>query len=493
MRLVHATLLNAAHDQQTSHHIRTGARMKTQTIAIIGAGFCGSTLAVRLLRKTSATPQKILLISRPGAVARGVAYGTRSCAHVLNVPAGRMNALGDDEDSFHDFAKGHNPDITTGSFVQRRLYGDYLEALLNDASHNTTQGCELHSVTGEVVDVIPPETGDGARLIMKTGDHFDVDSVVLSIGSCARQQPSTAAEHQQFYADPRYIHDPWKAGALNNIGTGEPILLIGSGLTMLDVVLDLRDRGHQGMIYAVSRRGLAPQPHRVLNSHPSYDEQLSRLMLKNCTARHFVRTVREAVKLQARTGGDWRDVIGGLRSTTTLLWHALPTNERLRFLRHVRPYWDTHRHRCAPQPGARMQAEIDAGTVRIFAGRITGYESNEDHVYVHVRRRSAKSEERIGVGAVINCTTPALDLRQLDDALLASLRTRGLLVPDALGTSMEIAPSGALVGRDGAESRWLYYVGPFLQARDWEATAVPELREYVKHMADTLTGSAHST
>lgn len=465
--------------------------MKTKTIAIIGAGFCGSTLAVHLLRNALAAPVKILLISEPGAMARGIAYSTRSSSHVLNVPAGRMGALTDDDGGFYEFAKNIDPNITPASFVQRRLYGDYLEALLNGASQNTDQGSELCSVTGEVVELVPHEDSarDGARLLMKNGDHFDVDTVVMSIGSCARQRPSNVAEHRQFYEDPRYIHDPWQVDALAKIEDRAPVILIGSGLTMLDVVLDLRDRGHHGMIYAVSRRGLTPQPHRVLGSHPLYDGQLSQQMLKNCTTRHYLRAVRKAVKLQELNQGDWRDVIGGLRSTTAQLWQALPIIEQQRFLRHVRPYWDTHRHRCAPHAGARLQAEIDRGDLKLFAGRVTGYEPNSDQVSVHFRRRAAKSEESIEVGAVINCTTPAFDLRQLDDPLLESLRTRGLLRADALGTSMEIASSGALVDHNGAQSRWLYYVGPFLQARDWEATAVPELREYVKRLADTLTTS----
>ncbi|MGY2137193.1 FAD/NAD(P)-binding protein [Pseudomonas reactans] len=460
--------------------------MKTKTIAIIGAGFCGSTLATHLLRTPPTLPLRVLLISRPGDRARGIAYGTRASAHVLNVPAGRMSALADDDDSFCVFAKRHNAGTTPGSFVERRLYGDYLEALLNDASQNTLPSCELHSVTGEVVGVLPHKEGNGARLLTKNGDHFDADSVVLSIGSCARQPPSDAPGHRFFYESPRYVHDPWKTDALNGIAKEDPVLLIGTGLTMLDVVLDLRDRGHRGLLYAVSRRGLSPQPHRVLNSHPHYDEQLSQQMLTNCTIRHYVRAVRNAIALRTCDTGDWRDVIGGLRSATAQLWHALPTIERQRFLRHVRPYWDVHRHRCAPQPGARLQAEIDGRKLKLFAGRVTGYESNSDHVRVQLRRRGAKDEESIEVGTVINCTSPALDLRQLDDPLLTSLRTNGLLTPDALGASMQIAPSGAMVDSDGAESRWLYYVGPFLQARDWEATAVPELREYVKRMADTL-------
>ncbi|WEX14301.1 FAD/NAD(P)-binding protein [Pseudomonas sp. G11] len=461
--------------------------MKIKTIAIIGAGFCGSTLAVHLLRSSLAAPVRILLISPPGAMARGVAYGTRTSSHVLNVPAGRMNALTNDEsDGFYEFAKRYAPEVTPGSFVQRQLYGDYLETLLNDASKNAAPGSELRNVTGEVVEVSYDTERHRAHLLMKNGDSLYADHIVLSTGSCARQQPSSAAAHRLFYEDPRYLHDPWQPDALASIDANAAVLLIGSGLTMLDVVLDLRDRGHQGMIYVISRRGLAPQPHRILNSHPHYDGQLTQQMLTNCTTRHYVRAVRNAIKLQTCKGDDWRDVIGGLRSATAQLWHALPIVERQRFLRHVRPYWDTHRHRCAPQPGARMLAEIQRGKLKLFAGRVTGYESGSESVSVHLRRRGAKNEDTIEVKAVINCTTPAFDIRQLDDPLLASLRTRGQLKPDALGIGMEIAPSGALVDHNGVESRWLYYVGPLLQARDWEATAVPELREYVKRMADTL-------
>lgn len=460
--------------------------MTTKTLAIIGAGFCGSTLAVHLLRHPPVTPLKILLISRPGSMARGVAYSTQARAHVLNVPAGRMNALAGEDDSFYDYVKRTHPNATPALFAERRLYGDYLQALLQQASDNTAPGCEVQEVIGEVVKIIPQPNAQGGLLLMDNGEHFRADTIVLSIGSCARQAPPIADEYRPFYESPGYVHDPWQPGALDGIGTNDPVVLIGSGLTMLDVVLDLRDRGHTGSIQAVSRRGLLPQPHRELNAHPDYDEGLAQHMLSNCTVRHYVRAVRDAIRQHAQAGGDWRDIIGGLRSATLQLWHALPLDERLRFLRHVRPYWDAHRHRCAPQPGARMQAELASGKLKLMAGRIVGYTSNPGSVSVCVRRRCTRFEEQLEVKAVINCTTPALDLRQLDDPLLKSLRAEGLLVPDALGTGMAIAPSGALLDCNAVPSDWLYYVGPFLQARDWEATAVPELREYVKAMAQTL-------
>ncbi|WP_256588347.1 FAD/NAD(P)-binding protein [Pseudomonas sp. LH1G9] len=367
--------------------------MNTKTIAIIGEGFCGSTLAAQLLRHPPVTPLKILLINRPGSMARGIAYSTQAPAHVLNVPAGRMNALAGEDDSFYEYVKRNNATATPGSFVERRLYGDYLEALLQHASRNAIPGCELHEVIGEVVKIIPQPNAAGALLLMDNGEHFRADSIVLSIGSCARQAPSIAPEYRQFYENPGYVHDPWQPGALDSIGANDPVFLIGSGLTMLDVVLDLRDRGHTGTIQAVSRRGLLPQPHRELNAHPAYDEGLAQHMLTDCTVRHYVRAVRDAVRQHAQTGGDWRDIIGGLRSATQQLWHALPLDERRRFLRHVRPYWDAHRHRCAPQPGARMHTELARGTLKLAAGRIVGYTSNPHNVSVAVRRRGASTVE----------------------------------------------------------------------------------------------------
>lgn len=83
----------------------------------------------------------------------------------------------------YEFAKSHDPNITTRSFVQRRPYGDYLGALLNDTSKSAVQGCELRSFTGEVMDVIHNANGKGVRLIIKIGDQFDAGNVVLSIGS----------------------------------------------------------------------------------------------------------------------------------------------------------------------------------------------------------------------------------------------------------------------------------------------------------------------
>ncbi|CAJ3240197.1 FAD/NAD(P)-binding protein [Burkholderia pseudomallei] len=456
--------------------------MSTTTVAIIGAGFCGATLATHLLRRPPVRPMRVLLINRSGAMARGVAYGTRALGHLLNVPAGRMSAVAGDDDDFYRYASGRDPRVARGSFVPRRIYGDYLEARLTEAIEQAHAGIEFRSVVGSAVRIAPVDGGARGAITMDGGAVIEADRVVLSSGNEMRRDPFIAESQRKFYDSHAYVRDPWRPGALRGIAPDTPVLLVGSGLTMMDVVLDLRARGHAAPIHVVSRHGLMPLAHREMDAPPSYDDRLAARMLARADVRHYVRAVRDAI----RRGGDWRDVIGSLRAATPALWRQLPSDERRRFLRHVRPYWDVHRHRCAPEPAARLQAEFERGGVAAVAGRVTGYSEHPNGVGVTVRRRGAAVDEHLEVGAVVNCTGPAPDFSARAGSLLGNLYADGLIVPDAIGMGFEIADDGAVLDRDGSPSAWLRYVGPLLQARDWEATAVPELRQYVQRLADTL-------
>ncbi|WP_231716819.1 FAD/NAD(P)-binding protein [Burkholderia ubonensis] len=457
-----------------------------KTIAIIGAGFCGTMMAVHLLRRPLGVPLQVVLVNRSGSMARGVAYGTRSTAHVLNVPAGRMGALPDEEGGFHEFARRRDPGFAPGSFVPRSLYGDYLDHLLVDAMRSAPDGCSLRSVVGNVVRIAPKSGGDGASLRMSDGTVIDADRVVLCVGNYAPADPPIREEQRAFYMSPRYVRDPWLPGILSRVASDRPALVIGTGLTMLDIVLELRDRGHRAPILAVSRRGLLPQVHRVQDVRPSHDDALVDDMLAQPTARHYLRVVARSAKRAVDAGRDWRDEIGSLRARTPQLWHAMALDERRRFLRRLRTYWDVHRHRCAPELGARLQSELASGSLRVLAGRVTGYRECDGYVDVTLNPRGQDEPLRVEVGTVINCTGPAANVDEIDEPLLSGLYADGLLVPDALGLGFEMDDEYRLIGRDGETSRWLYYVGPFLKGRDWEATAVPELRGHVAKLVDVL-------
>lgn len=456
-----------------------------RTIVVIGAGFCGTAVAVHLLRQAGAEPTRVLLLNRSGLMARGVAYGTRTESHVLNVPASRMSALPEDPASFLHYAQGRDPRVTGASFVPRRWFGDYLEQLLAKAAHQAAPDVRFRAMVGDVIG-IGIINGRG-QVELASGECIVADRVVLALGNFAPADPPLA--DMSFFTSPRYVRDPWRPDALWGVATDQPVLLIGTGLTMLDVLLDLKSRGHRAPIYALSRRGLLPQSHRTLEEPPRYRGQLAAQLGATPTARAALALVRRELRETAALGIDWRDVIGGLRKATPAIWAQWPEAERRRFLRHVRPHWEIHRHRCAPEQNSALCEELATGRLRVRAGRLLACEDDLDGVTVQWRARGVDAIHYQRVGCVINCTGPASDTRNLREPLLLSLAASGLLRRDALGLGLDTDDRYALLDRQGKPSSVLHYVGPFLKAQLWEATAVPELSEHAAQLAQQLIES----
>ncbi len=457
---------------------------RLSSITVVGAGFSGAVVTARLLRGARA-PVTIRLINRSGAMARGVAYGTRTESHVLNVPAGRMSAFPEDESDFLRFAQTLIPEAAGGSFLPRRLYGEYLEAVLRRAEAEAAPGVRLEAVTGEVVALTPEAAGSGAVLTLDDGSRIETDRVVLALGNYAAADP--VVDTPAFYGSARYIRDPWRGGALAPIA---PALLIGTGLTMLDVALDLATPARRAPIHAVSRHGLLPQAHRSPAVPPDHPYRPPGLADCPATALDYLRVVRRHIRALARDGVDWREVVGALRPVTPALWQALPLLERKRFLRHLRPYWEVHRHRAAPELAAALRALIAERRLEIHAARVLRFEERRARIVVMIRRRGG-GVEVLRVGWVINCTGPASDLRTLQDPLIASLRAQRLIRPDPLGLGLETSPRHAVLEADGRPSEVVFHVGPLLRAVHWEATAVPELREHAREVVEELLKSVN--
>jgi uncharacterized NAD(P)/FAD-binding protein YdhS len=257
---------------------------------------------------------------------------------------------------------------------------------------------------------------------------------------------------------------------------------------MLDVLLDLRARGVTAPVRAVSRHGLLPLAHREQDTPPPALDMNA--LLQHHGVRACLRIVRSKVREAEAAGGDWRDVVGALRPLTPALWQGLPVAERARFLRHARAYWEVHRHRCAPELAARMQDEIGAGTLKLLAGRLCGFDEQADSVRVSLRPRGGDARVDLEVGTVVNCTGPESDARTLREPLLAHLRAGGHIVSDEFGLGFRTSPEGALLDREGKASGVMFYAGPFLKADYWEATAVPELREHVARVAKAVVDAA---
>ena len=451
-----------------------------RTIAIIGAGFSGTTVALHLLRTAPSSVGRVYLIERAERQIGGVAYQTPSASHTLNVPAGRMSAFEDDPDDFLRYVRVREPSLTGGSFVPRRLYGEYLAERLADARR--VSALPLIRVAGEVVGI--EHRSDTVSLTLDDGRRLDAADVVLAIGNYPPSDPPLADD--ALVESIRYTRDPWSGDALE-LDRDEDVLLIGTGLTMCDIALALRDRDHEGRIYAISRRGLLPQPHRVSAKPPPHLDPPETLAEWPDTALGMLRALREETREHARREVDWREVVTSIRHDTPALWQRLDVTERERFLRHLRPYWETHRHRSSPETAYGIESMIEEGRLELIAGRLARVAVDATRVEVTFARRGARrAAETIRVGKVINCTGPDTDLSRVRHPLVVALRDGGLVRPDALGLGLESDEEGRLLSVDGTPSARLFLVGPLRKGRLWENTAVPELRVEAERMARTL-------
>ena len=451
------------------------------TVVIVGAGFSGAATAIQLLRLAKAG-LRVVLINESGRMARGLAYGTHSNAHVLNVPAGNMSALAGDPDDFLRYCRWSDPQVDAHSFVSRRLYGAYLEALLSAAELFGTAGAQLDRVVGRVIEILPGTSQAQVRL--QDGRVFLADDVVLAFGHFAPRDPLSARDVA--VAGPRYVCDPWRPGALSAIRPDDDVLLVGAGLTAVDVALALNRTSRTGRLLVISRRGLVPQAHRSSGVVPGVVDGAALAAAMGDTVRSYLRVLRAEVVRHRTRGEDWRDVIGALRPYTARLWQRLTLDDRKRFLRHLRPHWEVVRHRCAPAAHDVLAALMASGHCMLMAARVQGVTSIDGGLEVDLQPRGSGAPQRRQLQAIVNCTGPTSDVRHSGSPLIEHLLDAGLICPDSLGLGLRVGERYRTIDGEGRESPWLHYIGPLLKASEWEATAVPELRVHALRLAEQL-------
>jgi len=457
-------------------------------IAIVGAGFSGTLLASQLLRQAQ-HPLRLLLIERSGRFGPGLAYGTEEPGHLLNVSAGAMSAWPDDPSHllrWLDLNRSALADllpagVDASTFLPRQVYGLYLQSILEEAASLATGHTSLERLNLELLDLEPLDNRSsmvpGYRL------HFDghpprqADQVVLAWGNSAlppQLKPSLAIRHG------------WSADATSDLDPDASVALLGTGLTMVDMLVSLQRQGHRGPIVALSRHGLRPNAHRQVEPLGDWldPEQTPSTVLG------LWRLIRQRVAEAGRKDLDWRAVIDGLRPRTQQLWSRLDLHERRRFLRHVSVIWDVHRHRIAPELQALLEDLQAHGRLRILAARLLEHTVDEEGLRLRIRRRGASRKcEAMRVDRLILCTGIPLDYARGQDTLVARLRERGLHQPDALGHGTECDAAGSLLSAGGQFQATLHTLGSPRKGQLWESIAVPELRLQARDLAHTVLKS----
>lgn len=445
------------------------------TIAIIGGGFSGSMLAVELLRRALGKVS-VLLVERGPVPGRGVAYGTRFEGHLLNVRAKNMSAYVDAPDHLVRWAQLHySSSVKPDDFLPRPIYGQYISFQLREAINSYPAA--FRCVHDEAISIVPAAGPTEIRLA--SGQAIFADKVVLALGNFSPadlQIPGKAA------ASSRYVANPWSENAFATATHDNSVLLIGSGLTGVDVTLELRARGFEGTIHMLSRRGLLPQRHAAVPFPPFPTENTPR------TIRGLLRLLRLQVKEAEMRGSNWRAVIDSLRPLTQQIWRSLPVAEQRRFLRHLRSYWDVHRHRIAERIADQLTIQLRSGQIQSHAGRIIEYHEHVAGVEVTYRERKSGQLRKLLVDRVVNCTGPEGNCRRISSPLLLDIMARGLARPDALSLGLDVADNAAVIDSQGSPSDSLYALGPLRKGKLWESVAVPELRVQVAELATLLAG-----
>jgi len=435
-------------------------------VAVIGAGASGTLAAAQF--KRLAPHGRLAIIGNSIRPARGVAYETRYHANLLNVPAGNMSAFPHDLSHFANWLKYRLPKANAATFATRSLYGDYLAEIFYETISDLKN---TEYIVGTVISI--SHKNDLWTICLENGSSLEAHNVALAFGNLLI--PGDPIDFSAVASN--YWRNPWSHDVALRLDADAPVLLVGTGLTMADVALSLREVGHRGRIHAISRHGRLYQSHQPYQARP-----LSSLPEDFKSPVGALRWIRREIK----SGSDWRAVVDSLRPFTADIWQSWNQKQRESFLRHARNLWDIHRHRMAPEVASQLSALIENKTLSIQRGKLVSAVPDGQQAAVTWTDTDTGERSTLKVARIVNCTGPSRDYSKIQSPLISKLRAAGLIVPDTLRLGFETDSDGRFIGADGQPVQGLFTLGPVRIPALWESIAIPEIRNQALALAELL-------
>ncbi|QGT82501.1 FAD/NAD(P)-binding protein [Pseudomonas coronafaciens] len=457
---------------------------RSADILIIGGGLSGTLLAAQLVRRPGR--RRIRIIETRSELGRGEAYSATEQGHTLNGNAARMSVDPDNPDDLTQWltgylAEGGWPEAAEQKvpvaelFPPRGVFGLYAQQRLREAcAAGKAVGSTVEHVQVEAVDIQINE--QGARVTLADGRELLGNQAVLATGMyAASRTPQRESDGLNAAA-----LDPWDVSVMRQLEPHARVLIIGSGLTMVDAVVSLEKSGHRGPIQVFSRHGLLPH---VRRQPPEWADFLA----QNPGIRsplQLLRKVREQCELAIESAIDWQAPLDTVRANVGRLWSQATDRQRRQFVRHVRPWWESHHHRSPPLGAALLARLVKQGRLSIAAASLQGVERLvSDEVQISVRRRGDSETTHIVGDALINSTGIQYDWRRVDRPLPRQLLARGLIQPGPLALGIAADVDGAVLDAQGQRSPCLFAMGPPLRGMWWESTAVTDVAIQAKALA----------
>jgi uncharacterized NAD(P)/FAD-binding protein YdhS len=429
-------------------------------LVVIGGGCSGALVTAQLLRR--GFPGRIAIVEPRAELGRGLAYSTAFDGHLLNVPACGMSAFPDEPDHFLAWLRQRRwPGAAPDQFAPRRIFGEYVAAVLAE-SNRQSPGEGYRHIRDKVALI--ESNSLGVTLRLDSGATLEARAAVLAVGN-PDDSPAGPAQDQR---GPGWYASPWVGDALRRPRDAERIVLIGSGLTAVDAAIALSSRSETCRIVMLSRRGIIPQVHDLRFAPapaPTFEKPVN-LRRMFADLRRQIRHLREA-------DGCWRMAVDALRPVSEQLWSNLTARDRRSFLRHLKTYWDAHRHRMAPEIRRRIDELRAEGRLEVRKGRILDHSVEPDGIRLRIARRGW--EEMFTADRVIRCTGIVENYKR-PRPLLRRLIESGHATVNELGIGLNTEEAGGLIGADGAASRRIFTLGPLRLGGLIETTAIPEIR-----------------
>ena len=453
-------------------------------VLIVGGGLSGTLLAMQLLRLPGS--RRIVVVEPRPELGRGEAYSATELGHTLNGNAARMSVEPEDSDDLTRWLQAYIADggwpesdkqhvPVAELFPPRGLFGLYVQHRLAEAlAIGEPNGSSLSHVRDEVIDLQTLE--HGVRVTLKDGSQWQAGAAVLATGMFAAAR---TAQRDSSGLNAAAL-DPWNVEALRALPTDARVLIIGSGLTMVDALESLNQAGHRGPIEVFSRHGLLPH---VRRQPPVWEDFLS-LAPELRSPLQLLRELRRQCVLAQAQGIDWQAPLDTVRVHIARLWSQASDAQRRQFVRHVRPWWESHHHRSPPQGNALLERLLSQGRLTIRAASLQGVDNSGPRV--RLRYRGQAEAVWVEGDGLINSTGIEYDWRRVDKALPRQLLLRGLILPGNLGLGIAADAGGAVLNAQAEPAQRLFAMGPPLRGMWWESTAVTDVALQAKALAQRL-------
>lgn len=447
--------------------------MGDRRVVVVGGGASGGLVAAQLLRRGGAGLEVVVLEPR-AALGLGVAFSTGDPWHRLNVAAATMTALPDDPDHFRRWA-----DAAPEAFLSRMTWGRYVREVLAESVAGSAAVLDHRRVRAERLAAGRAGLAAlrGLAVTTATGESIAADAVVIATGN---ELPPVPSFLRGVVAHPGFVADPWAADALDGVGDGETVAIVGSGLTAVDLAATLIRSRPACHVVMLSRHGDLPRSHedpwRPRPPEPAFT-------VEEFTA--FEAPFEAARERIAGHANGWRQGLDSLRPIHVPLWRSMSDAQRRRFVDRWRHDWEIRRSRVAAEVIREVEGWIRAGRLEVRAGGIAQVTDADGRLRIDAVGAVAGSP--LLAAHILLATGP--DERPEANPFLAAAIDDGLLREGPLGLGIDVDPDTLrAVDGSGASGRPIWALGPVLKGALWETTAIPEIRVQAHRIAEAVPG-----